>query len=101
FGIQILFFTWCERNVLTQFKGRTIDSVVSTQGCRQNEANHKRWAPADLEKLGEDVGSIRPKVWTKVFTRWGLREFVEIIRELLFGVAPCEIGVRLRKAELS
>src|SRR5262245_14588733 len=57
--------------------------------------------PADLEKLRENVGRIRPKVWAEVLMHLGLREFVEVIGDLPFCVAPREIGVRLGKAELS
>ena len=53
-----------------------------------------------LQILVQDVGRIRPDVWPEVFARRLLRELGEVLGQFPARVAPGEVGVRLREAEL-
>ena len=57
-------------------------------------------AAADLQVLGQDVRRVRPAVRPEVLAARALRQLGEVLGQLLLGVAPGEVGVRLREAEL-
>src|SRR6202034_81164 len=74
--------------------------IACPQGSRQNQSDHERRTTADLQKLRKNVRRVRPEVRAVVFPYLGLRKLGEIVRYLLFCVAPGEIGVGLREAKL-
>src|SRR5215469_46696 len=100
FGVQVLFLSRRQWGVLAQLKGGTVNPIARAKCCGQNKPDHERRAAADLKELRENIWSVRPKIGSKVLPHFGLRQFCEIVRELLFGVAPREIGARLGITEL-
>src|SRR5271155_4494124 len=98
-GIQVLFTAGPEGNVFTELESWSVNSIARPKGSGQNESDHECGSSTDLEKLGKDVWCVRPKVWPQVLSQFGLGKIGEVTCELIFRVAPREIGVGLRKAE--
>src|ERR1700704_1464538 len=95
-GVQVFLRTGIASACLAELERRPVDAVARAGGGSENEARHKRRAPAALQVLGQDVGGVGPKVWPEVFTNRRLRQLGEVLPELRGRVGPREIGVRLR-----
>src|SRR5579863_4667968 len=100
FGVEVLFAAGLPGCALAKLERRTVDPVVCSQGGGKNEADHEGGAPSGLEELRENVGRIGPKVRAIVFAHAGFRELLKIAGQLGLGIAPGEIRVGLRKANL-
>ena len=99
-GVEILlasgftWFTFCQA-----LYGRPVYSVAGSQSGRQNQAAHKGRATSELQELGEDVRSIRPKLGRKnSFTSVWLAPSNKCVTRL--GIAPGKIIVGLCEPDL-
>src|SRR5579862_7955081 len=97
-GIQVFFTAWLKRKIFAELKRRPIDPVVGSECRRQNEPNHERSLPTNLQEFWKNIRRARPKVRPQVLSNFGSSELREIVRDLLFRISPCEICVGLRKA---
>src|SRR5690606_22159771 len=97
-GVQILLAAGLARRVLHELERGAVDAVARAERRRERRARHERRAPAGLQILVQDVRRVRPEVRPEVVARAG--ELREVVRELLFRVAPREVRVRLAEAEL-
>ena len=53
-----------------------------------------------LQEVRKNVGSIGPEIRAKILADIGLRDFLKVLGDLPFGIAPGEICIGLRKSEL-
>ena len=67
---------------------------------RSYYARHERRPSPELQLFRQYVGGVRPQVGAEVLGDLGLRELLEIIRQLPLGIAPGEVGIRLRESHL-
>src|SRR5580704_686365 len=61
---------------------------------------HKRSTPAFLQRLMQNVRSVRPEIRLEKFAYRRPRDFLQIALQLVLRVAPGEVRIRLRKAPL-
>src|SRR5437773_2375548 len=101
FGIEVLLASPFARSVHESLEGRTVDAVACGQRRRKHEANEKRRTSAILQILGENVGSVRPCVRPEEFAHRWPGDLVEVLGQLVLGVAPGEVSVRLAEAGLA
>src|SRR5207302_6565144 len=83
---------------LAQFEA-AVDAEQSRQGRGEGGADQEARASRSLQKRRIDVGRVDEEMRPKKIARKG-RELGQVFGQLRLGVAPGEIGVRLRKAEL-
>src|SRR5829696_1312060 len=87
------------RDVLTQ-----LEAAVDTVGARQRGGEHEphleRGPAAELEDVRQDVVGVGEEVGAHVLPGPVLRQFRQVLDELLLVVAPGEVGVALGETEL-
>ena len=98
--VQVLFPARSQRTVFAQLEGRPVDAIAGTQGGRQDEARDEGRAPAELQVLRQDIRRVGPEVRAEELAHLGLRQLGQVLGQLPLGVAPGEVVVRLREAEL-
>src|SRR5579883_2696147 len=98
FGVEIFFAAGLARRVFLKLKGGTVDAVARAEGGCEDQADFEGGSKAGLKERVENVGRIRPEIRTEEVG--GAGEFGEVVDQLLLRVAPGEVGVRLREAEL-
>ena len=86
--------------MLHELEGRAVDAVARAERRRQHQPVHERWAAAVLEVFVEDVRRVRPQVGTEVLLHLRRGELGEVLGQLVLGVAPGEVRVRLIEPRL-
>src|SRR5690606_2858273 len=99
FGVEIFFLTR-QRAAFTKLEA-TIDAIVSSEHCSEHQPHLKARSAAGLQIDRVDVGRVDEEIWAIEFARLCARELCEIVGQLRLGVAPREVGIGLREAELS
>src|SRR4051812_18461277 len=100
FGIEILLAARLARGADEALERRSVNAVIRGERGGQHQPDRERGTSAVLQIFGDDVGSVRPRVRTKEVADRRLRDLLEILRELVLGIAPREIRVRLREPRL-
>ena len=77
-----------------------IHAPQAGQRRRQRGANEKAGPTRGLQEIRIDIGRVDEKMRAEEFPDFGGRQLGEIVGELLLGVAPGEVGVGLREADL-
>ncbi len=99
-GVEVLLAAGHARRVLHELVGGAVDPVVGRECGREQEAQLEGRRARVLQMPGQDVRRVRPAVRAEVFAcRRGV-QFSEVLGELLLGLAPGEIRVRLRESHL-
>src|SRR4029077_13286287 len=70
------------------------------QSGSQDRANHESGATAILQNRRQYVRRVRPKIAPEILAHFRLRKFGKVIDQLLFVIAPGEIGITLVKTGL-
>ncbi len=99
-GIQVFFLPRRQRRIVHELVGRPVDPVARPQRCRQDETRDESRAPAVLQRLGQDVRRVGPQVRPAKLAHLGLGQLREVFGQLPTRVAPGEVVVGLREAEL-
>ena len=86
------------RGVLSQLVRRAVNAVVRGQRRGQHEPRQNAGAAAGLQVSGRMSGVFGQKFGRKYSRDRRLRELGEILAQLLLGLAPGEVGVRLGEA---
>jgi len=94
--IQVLLAAGLGVQVLEQLEAG-VHAVGRRERCREHRADRERARATVHEVLVEDVRRIGEEVRAKIFLHLALRQFGEILGQLLFRIPPGEIGVRLRE----
>src|ERR1700733_961938 len=100
FTVEILFAPRLCGSAFAELKGGPIDAVIGPERRGENEALHKSWPCAGLERCMKNVGSVGPKVGVEEVRHWLLRDLLKILLQFVFRVAPGEVRVGLGKSGL-
>ena len=100
FRVEIFFASRLARRRPTVLERRTVDAVVTRQRGRQHEPCHERRPAADLQRLGQNIGRIRPEIGSEEFAHRAAVQLREVLCQLLLRIPPCKVRVRLREAKL-
>ena len=98
--VEVFFSARRQRRVLAELEYRAVDAVRRPERGEQHEPRDERRTPAELKILGEDILRVRPQVRAAELAHLGLGELGEVLGELLLGVAPRKVVVRLLEAQL-
>ena len=98
--IHVLLGAMFARTALQRFEGRAVDSVARAERGGQDQPGLERGPAAGLQVLGEDVGGVGPEVRPEEVANRRLGQFGEVLVQLVRGVAPREVRVRLAEPHL-
>ena len=101
FRVAIFLAPRFSRRAFHQLVRRPIYAVVRGERRGKNQSCRIDGSQARLEGLGKDIGRIGPNVGPVVLPPWTLIQFREVIGQLLLGIAPRKIRIRLGEPELS
>jgi len=85
--------------VLGSFSG-TVEGIVVPAERGQHEARGEYRAQTRLQRFMQDIGRVRPYIGAVIPAPGPERKVGEVVRELLLGIAPGKVGVRLGKPQL-
>jgi hypothetical protein len=100
FRIEIFLTAFDTWTMLAEFEGWTIDAIGGAERGGQHQAYEKGRSATVLQILRENIRGIRPQMRAEIFTDVSLRELGEVACDLLLGMAPGKVRVRLGKAAL-
>src|SRR6266851_261837 len=100
FRIEIFLTAFGARARLAEFEGWTIDAIGGTERGGQHQAYEKGRSATVLQILREYIRGVRPQVRAEILTDVRLGQLGEVACDLLLGMAPGKVGVRLCKAAL-
>ena len=98
--VEILFAAGFARRILEELECRPVDPVIRAQRRGEQEPRTERGSAVVLQVLRQDVGRVRPHVGPEIVLPGSAGKLVEVLHQLVFRVAPREVRVRLREAEL-
>src|ERR1051326_8698411 len=75
FRIEVFLAARLARFVFAKNERRSVQPIRGAERRGQNQARHKGGASPKLQVLWENIGSIRPETWAKVFADPGLSKF--------------------------
>src|SRR5439155_26383957 len=87
------------RAILTELEA-AVDPVARAERCREEQARLERRPPALLEIRVKNVGRIREQVRPQVLANVRRSELRKVVEDLRLRIAPGEVRVRLREADL-
>src|ERR1043165_9235012 len=87
-GIEVLLAPRLARGVDEALEGRAVNAVIRAERRGEHEADSGRRAAAVLQIFGEDVGRVRPGIGTEKVAHRRLSNFVEILGQFEFRIAP-------------
>ena len=99
FGIEIFLAARLARRIFAKLERRAVNAVARAERRRENEADRECRATTGLQKLGEDVGRVRPKIRVEKFGDGRLCQLCEVAFQFVLRVSPRKIIVGLREAE--
>ena len=97
--VEVLLAARLHRDVLAELEA-AVDAVAGAERRREHQADLECRQSAMLQELVQDVRRIGEQVRAEVLVHVRLRQLGEVLVQLRLRVAPREVGVRLREAEL-